>query len=102
MAWRQRQPAPARWYVLPCCHHAPSTFSSSACHPEPPTTCCLALSPIPNSSTPCWPSQDPAQPCHCLYNLPIASFTLSPSSLTLSFKLLGFPDPVCMYPYSSP
>lgn len=86
MAWRQHQLLPACSCVLACCHHAPSTFSSSTCHPELPTTCCFVLSPNPKSSIPCLPSQDPAQPCHyllCLYNPSIASFTLSPSSLTL-------------------
>lgn len=75
-----------------------SQHLSSTCHPEPSTPCCFAMSPVPTLL-----SLPAAQPCHCLlsfYSPHITSFTLSPSSL--SFKLLDFPDPVWMYPYSPP
>lgn len=87
----------------PCCHHTPSPY-------PPPVT----LSLLPPAAFPCPQSPillsllaipEAAQLCHCLlsfYSPHITSFTLTLSSLTLSFKLLGFPDPVWMYPYSPP
>lgn len=73
MAGRQHQPPPVHSHVLPRCHHAPSTCSSSACHPEllPP-----AALPCPQSL---YSPLLSLRPCHCLlclYNPPITSLTL--------------------------